>query len=83
MAFYKEWSAKRIGILHDILDVRGVVLCMQGIHEKYQLQVEIMKYNSLMSAIPTKWCNLIKNYPLEKFKQFENINVIVNKNPKN
>ena len=69
-------------MLHDILDERGVVLSMQGIHEKFQLQVDIMKYNSLLSAIPTKWCNLKQNYPLEMFKWFENINVKVNQKPK-
>ena len=67
-----------VRILHDIIDRTGNFLTQHVIREKFGNSISTMKYNSLISAIPKKWMNVLhKN--VFAFRKVENIQVLINK----
>ena len=56
---YETWLQKGILKLGDIMNEQGQFLTMEQISTKYSVIINIMSYNSLIHAIPTRWkCKL-------------------------
>ena len=48
--------------INDIIDDAGNILSYQRFVHHYNLNINILTYNSLVSSIPRGWKRLIKNY---------------------
>ena len=61
---YKKWIDKGIVQIKDIISCEGNILTMNEIRARYNLEVSLMEYNSLISAFPKVWLNrLAENEP--------------------
>ena len=49
--FYKEWFMKGIIFVNDKVNDDGRFLSTQELHNRFDIPVNIMKYNSVISAI--------------------------------
>ena len=49
---YKEWLDSGIITLHDILQENGEFRSKQSLEQEFGIDIDIMKYNGLKSAIP-------------------------------
>ena len=58
---YEDFYRSGIKIIHDILNERGLFLSPAQIFEKYGLQVNTMKFNSLKDAVPNHWRATLKS----------------------
>ena len=78
---FKEWHDKGIILFHDILDDRGNVKKAQEISREFGLEVKMMEYNSLVSAIPQNWKKCVKSMtiPKEAISNKEQLFLICNK----
>jgi hypothetical protein len=64
--FFEEWYSKGIIMLHDILDDRGNVKSAQELSREYDLDIQVMKLNSLIAAIPQNWKRCVKSMRILK-----------------
>jgi exonuclease III len=53
--------AQNIIFIQDLLDGQGKLATAKYLQQKYNMEINIMLLNSIKSAIPKKWKNLIKN----------------------
>ncbi len=60
--FYKRWTQKGIFFINDLLNENGSFYSSRDIRQKYNLQINILEYLGLLSAIPQVWKNMIKNH---------------------
>ena len=61
--FYQNWSDKGICTLHDIVNEQGFLLPLEGIERKFGIHIKnVMQYNSLIAAVPSKWVKCLKNH---------------------
>ena len=67
----KEWENKGISILKDILNDNGSFKTCNNLQLEYNLNIDTMKYNSLITAIPKKWTKLIKETENPYFEVIE------------
>ena len=59
--FYKNAYANGLKYINDVLDNAGKVLSCNNLNEKFNIDLSIMSYNSLYSAIPRSWKTIVKN----------------------
>ena len=57
---YKTWREHNILLVHHLLDQQGKFATKRYLEHKYSFTIDIMKYNSLISAIPKQWRQKIK-----------------------
>ena len=60
--FYKNLCENGIFYINDIIDDAGNILSYQHFIHHYNLNINILTYNSLVSSIPRGWKRLIKDY---------------------
>lgn len=58
---YKLWYQSGIKIVHNLVDSRGNFHEVNILENKYGIKIDVMKYNSIKSAIPTTWKKLLKS----------------------
>jgi hypothetical protein len=63
--FKKEWNDKHLKFIRDIITDNGTFLSEKNINSKYNLNIQTLEYNSLKSAIPSKWKKILKDKKLE------------------
>ena len=78
--FYKNAYANGLKYINDVLDDTGKVLSRNNLNEKFDIDLSIMSYNSLYSAIPRLWKTVVKN--TERIEVNTNIMISVNKKEK-
>ena len=49
--FYKDWYQKGIHIIADLLNENGEMLSFEDVCRKYNLDVEMMKFNGIVSSV--------------------------------
>jgi hypothetical protein len=57
---YKEWYAKGVLLLHDILKENGEFKSLENLNLDFNMTASCMDYNALKSAIPPQWKKDIK-----------------------
>ena len=77
--FYLNWQHNSIENIYDILSHRGEILNRNELQTKFKFCIDIMQYNSLMSAIPKEWLHTTHSKPMHVFKRHEGIEVKINK----
>jgi hypothetical protein len=63
---YKEWLDNGIITLHDILQENGDFRTKQSLEQEFHINIDVMKYNGLKSAIPDKWKRCVKTMKIKK-----------------
>ena len=58
---YIEWYKAGIRLVHDILLISGQFKSINELENKYNIRIDIMKYNSLKDSMPTAWRKLLKS----------------------
>jgi len=76
---YPKWKTNGIQIIYDVINSRGEILSWKEIQRKVKARIDIMQYNSLISAIPGQWLRTVKQTPNYVFKRVETIQVKINK----
>jgi hypothetical protein len=81
----KLWEEGGIKILHDILNEEGTFLTPNEIENKFNVNCNVMKYNTLKNAIPAEWRNTLKTIKvkLEAISSQEQTAVKINNQIKN
>ena len=59
--FFKHWNNKGIFVLNDILTETGNFKTLNEINEEFDANIRVMEFNSLKSAIPKRWKDLLSN----------------------
>jgi hypothetical protein len=59
--YYKEWYKKGIVMFHDILKEDGNFKSMEELSVEFEINIRIMEYNGLISAIPRSWKETVKS----------------------
>ena len=62
---FLRWFHKGIKQIHDIYDKKGNLHPISYLEEQYSVRIDILSYNSLVSAIPSSWKNEIKKITIE------------------
>ena len=75
----KEWEDKGINILNDILNENGSFKTCNHLQLEYNLNIDIMKYNSLITAIPKGWLKLIRETENRVFELIEKKSIKIGK----
>jgi hypothetical protein len=57
---YRKWYEKGIVMLHDLVNENGDFIDSQVLSNKYGIEIKVMDYNSLKSAIPQVWKRALK-----------------------
>ena len=60
---YKKWIDSGILYIKDIFNANGNVLSVQELCVKYNININLMLYNSITRAIPKHWRVYINNHP--------------------
>lgn len=81
--FYKEWRQHGIETFMDILDAEGKFLSPQVLEHKFNTTIDIMKFNSLKSAIPKAWKRALQLHEGLIFVKNEQLQVMINQIFKN
>ena len=71
--------------MSDIINTNGSFVTLQQLHEKHNIGLNVMntmKYNSLKSAIPKTWINILKLETKTKIIKIDTIHLKVGKKPK-
>ena len=64
---YHNWERHNITFMQDLIDQNGTIMSKQDLSNKYHFVPKAMEYESLRSALPTKWKKmLIANKSLNK-----------------
>jgi hypothetical protein len=58
--FKKEWTENHMRFVKDLLTDKGTFLTENNINTRFNIRLRNLEYNSLISAIPHKWKNIIK-----------------------
>jgi hypothetical protein len=57
----KRWGYNNLRFIQNLLDDEGKIDIRENLEKKYNVQINPMCYNSLISAIPHKWKKMIKD----------------------
>jgi hypothetical protein len=75
----KIWKFKEIKFIQNLLNSEGKIDSRENIEKKYNVHIQPMTFNCLLSAIPQEWKNMIKMDPnANNYFVFADFNVIVN-----
>lgn len=80
---YSTKHGKGIERLYDIVDQNGAILTLDALQNKYGFTIDVMKYNSISTAVPKDWLKILKNVQVVDFKLYTEGSVCVNKSRKN
>ena len=62
MLGYSNWERNGIIYIYHLLDAEaGHFLSLTQLQDKYSIPIDVMKYNSIVSAIPQTWKFIIRN----------------------
>ena len=61
---YLPWFQAGLRQIHDLYDYKGNAYPVSFLEEKYSIQIDILSYNSLISAIPNDFKMAIRNIPV-------------------
>jgi NAD-dependent oxidoreductase involved in siderophore biosynthesis len=75
---YKDWQVANINYVQDLLRKDGKILTREQLYGKYGITPAPLQYESLISAIPSKWNKLIANEYTEAIAQQNSKQAIVN-----
>jgi exonuclease III len=81
---WNAWQSKGINIIHDILNTNGEFLTPTELKEKYQVKCDVLMYNKLKDAIPSRWRKIVKTMKVnsESINFKEQIHLNINTRPK-
>ncbi len=57
---FSHWLESGILLIHDIVDSKGCFLTIGNLKSMYNIDVDVLSYNGLKNAIPSKWRHLLK-----------------------
>lgn len=64
-AGYEDWKRNNICLIQDMISPQtGCFYTIAELSEKYMINIDVMKYNSLITAVPSKWKSAIKHMAL-------------------
>ena len=58
--FLKYWNEGGIKRISDVMKFNGLIRSKEDLANEFGIHIDIMKYNSLISAIPSKWKQCVK-----------------------
>ena len=58
--FFKSWNESGIKRISDVMKFNGLIRSKEDLANEFGIHIDIMKYNSLISAIPCKWKQCVK-----------------------
>ena len=58
--FLKSWNEGGIKRISDVMKFNGLIRSKEDLANEFGIHIDIMKYNSLISAIPSKWKQCVK-----------------------
>ena len=59
--YYKNWQVRNIYLIQDILSKDSKILTKGELNDKYGINPSPLHYESLVSAVPSKWKKMIAN----------------------
>jgi hypothetical protein len=81
---YKQWQENKIIFIQDLLDAQGKFATAEYLSNKYNIYIDKMAHNSLITSIPRKWKNLIKtDNNVLNYYVFLNCKIMVNEVSRN
>ncbi len=81
--YYKSWHDANINYLYDIFDFnQGKILTWLEIQDKFDVNIKIMEYNSLISSIPYTWIQCLKTRNTGVFTKVDPLIVKLDKHRK-
>jgi hypothetical protein len=79
----KKWPFANIKIIKDIVNDNGVIASNDFLMNKYNVNIPVMTYNSVISAIPKTWKKAIIEDPnILNYVTFEDYKVTINETRK-
>ena len=61
---YVQWFHAGIRQIHNLYDYKGYPYPLEYLENQFSIKIDVMRYNSLISAIPSDWKRLLKNAPI-------------------
>ena len=58
--FFKSWNEGGIKQISDVMKFNGLIRFKEDLANEFGIHIDIMKYNSLISAIPSKWRQCVR-----------------------
>ena len=58
--FFKSWNESGIKRISDVMKFNGLIRSKEDLANEFGIHIDIMKYNSLISAITSKWKQCVK-----------------------
>ena len=80
---YSDWRQHGIENIKDILDAQANFISAQDLEQRFNKGIDIMKFNSLKSAIPKGWIRTLHQQNEYSFDEAEHIQVKINQISKN
>jgi hypothetical protein len=75
----KRWPFENIKNIKDIIDDRGQIASRDYLANKFNVNIPIMTYNSVISAIPIRWKKIISEDPnILNYRSLENYSATIN-----
>ena len=76
-----RWFHAGLRQLHNLFDDRGHLRSIAFLEQNFSLKIDILSYNSIVSAIPHEWKQTIKNIciPITAINYIETPHITVNK----
>ena len=65
--FFKSWNEGDIKRISDVMKFNGLICSKEDLANEFGIHIEIMKYNSLISAISSKWKQCVKKSNISCF----------------
>ena len=59
--FYKQWWDSSIRYISDICSLNGTIMTKVELENRFDIVVDQMTYNRIVSAVPNEWRQIIKN----------------------
>jgi hypothetical protein len=79
---WPTWKNKNIWLIHDIVDEHSSFLPIEVLKQTYDINCNILQYNSLKYAIPLKWRQILKTMKVPRATINQNENYTININDK-
>jgi hypothetical protein len=61
LVFYESWAKAGINYMQNLIDNEGKWATKKYLEKKYNFRINFLEYESLKSAIPTKWKKVLIN----------------------
>ena len=58
--YFKSWNEGDIKEISDVMKFNGLIRSKEDLANEFGIHIDIMKYNSLIFAIPSKWKQCVK-----------------------